>query len=215
MLGLPQSHPYQDIRIGNDDGPFVEPGKPQDSFLFQIAAHLEEPDMPPAKNKVGANNLRPEELGLLKLWITQGAKGEMRAAEPLVWKSYRRETPPIYAVAAGPHGRFAAAGRGNLIHLYDVVTGCAGNSWMFENRVQHVLDGNYEPLSTVEIFVKDLGLVLETGKEQRFPLPLAAAAHQQFLAASAAGYGHEDDAAVIKVYRDLAGLQLPIKEGSI
>ena len=97
--------------------------------------------------------------------------------------------------------------------LYDVVTGCAGNSWMFENRVQHVLDGDYKPLSAVEIFVKDLGLVLDTGKQQRFPLPLTAAAHQQFLAASAAGYGDEDDAAVIKVYRDLAGIELPKEKG--
>ncbi len=112
-----------DIRKGNDDGPFVEIGKPLDSFLFQISAHLDEPEMPPAKNKVGAKNLKPEELGLLKLWIAQGAKGEMRAAEPLAWQSYQRETPPIYAVAAGPEGRFAAAGRGNRIHLYDVPTG--------------------------------------------------------------------------------------------
>lgn len=93
--------------------------------------------------------------------------------------------------------------------IYDVVTGCAGNSWMFENRVPHVLSADYTPLSAVEIFVKDLGLVLDTGRQARFPLPLAAAAHQQFLAAAAAGYGREDDAAVIKVYRDLAGLQLP------
>lgn len=97
--------------------------------------------------------------------------------------------------------------------LYDVVTGCAGNSWMFENRVPHVLDGDYTPLSAVEIFVKDLGLVLDTGRAARFPLPLAAAAHQQFLAAAAAGYGREDDAAVIKVYADLAGLKLPAKKG--
>jgi WD40 repeat protein len=112
-----------DIRKGNDDGSFVETGKPLDSFLFQIAAHLEDPVMPPAKNKVGAKNFKPQELGLLKLWIAQGAKGEMKAAEPLVWQSYQRETPPIYAVAAGPNGRFAAAGRGNQIHLYDVATG--------------------------------------------------------------------------------------------
>ena len=96
--------------------------------------------------------------------------------------------------------------------LYGVVTGCAGNSWMFENRVPHVLEDDYTPLSAVEIFVKDLGLVLDAGKQQRFPLPLAAAAHQQFLAAAAAGYGREDDAAVIKVYADLAGLQLPEKK---
>jgi putative dehydrogenase len=97
--------------------------------------------------------------------------------------------------------------------IFDVVTGCAGNSWMFENRVPHVLSGDYTPLSAVEIFVKDLGLVLDTGRQARFPLPLAAAAHQQFLAAAAAGYGREDDAAVIKVYRDLAGLELPAKKG--
>jgi L-threonate 2-dehydrogenase len=96
--------------------------------------------------------------------------------------------------------------------LYDVVTGCAGNSWMFKNRVPHVLGDDYTPLSAVDIFVKDLGLVLDTGLQQRFPLPLAAAAHQQFLAASAAGYGREDDAAVIKVYRDLANLKLPSKK---
>ncbi len=112
-----------DIRKGNDDGSFVEPGKAKDSFLFTIAAHLDDPVMPPAKNKVGAKNMKPEELGLLKLWIEQGAKGEMRAAAPVVWQSYRRETPPIYAVAAGPHGRFAAAGRGNQIHLYDATVG--------------------------------------------------------------------------------------------
>jgi putative dehydrogenase len=97
--------------------------------------------------------------------------------------------------------------------IFDVVTGCAGNSWMFENRVPHVLSGDYTPLSAVEIFVKDLGLVLDTGRQARFPLPLAAAAHQQFLAAAAAGYGREDDAAVIKVYRDLAGLELPKRKG--
>ena len=112
-----------DIRKGNDDGSFVEPGKAEDSFLFTIAAHLDDPVMPPAKNKVGAKNMKPDELGLLKLWIEQGAKGEMRAAAPVVWQSYRRETPPIYAVAAGPHGRFAAAGRGNQIHLYDATVG--------------------------------------------------------------------------------------------
>ncbi len=76
----------------------------------------------------------------------------------------------------------------------------------------HVLDGDYTPLSAVEIFVKDLGLVLDAGRQERFPLPIAAAAHQQFLAASAAGYGREDDAAVIKIYRDLAGLELPAEK---
>lgn len=93
--------------------------------------------------------------------------------------------------------------------VYEVITASAGNSWMFENRVPHVLDGDYAPKSAVDIFVKDLGIVLETGKRDGFPLPLSAAAHQQFLAAKALGLGREDDSAVIKVFAALAGLDLP------
>ncbi|WNK00810.1 NAD-binding protein [Thalassospiraceae bacterium LMO-JJ14] len=93
--------------------------------------------------------------------------------------------------------------------VFEVITASAGNSWMFENRVPHVLDNDYAPKSAVDIFVKDLGIVLETGKREGFPLPVSAAAHQQFLAAKAMGLGREDDAAVIKVFAQLAGIELP------
>lgn len=92
--------------------------------------------------------------------------------------------------------------------LYEVISNSAGSSWMFQNRVPHMLAGDYTPLSAVEIFVKDLGIVLETGKAQRFPLPLAAVAHQMFLMAAAAGYGRLDDAAVVKVFEQLAGISV-------
>jgi len=90
--------------------------------------------------------------------------------------------------------------------LYEVISNSAGASWMFGNRVPHMLAGDYTPLSAIDIFVKDLGLVLDTGRELRFPLPLAGAAHQLFLMAAAAGLGREDDAAVVKVYEKLAGI---------
>jgi putative dehydrogenase len=90
--------------------------------------------------------------------------------------------------------------------LFDVITHSAGNSWMFENRMPHVLKGDYTPLSAVDIFVKDLGLVLDTARATKFPLPLASTAHQMFMQASAAGHGREDDAAVIKIY---PGIDLP------
>lgn len=93
--------------------------------------------------------------------------------------------------------------------FYEVITGCAGNSFMFENRAPHILKGDVTPMSAVDIFVKDLGIVLDTARANRFPAPIAAAAHQQYIAASAAGYGREDDSAVIKVYRDLTGITLP------
>jgi len=92
--------------------------------------------------------------------------------------------------------------------LYDVITHSAGNSWMFENRVPHILSGDYTPLSAVDIFVKDLGMVLDTARTSKFPLPLSAAAHQMFMMVSTAGHGGEDDSAVIKIF---PGIELPGK----
>ena len=94
----------------------------------------------------------------------------------------------------------------NPADIYEVITHSAGNSWMFENRMAHVLAGDYTPLSAVDIFVKDLGIVLDTARASRFPLPLASTAHQMFMQASSAGHGREDDAAVIKIF---PGIELP------
>ncbi|MGE0497326.1 MAG: L-threonate dehydrogenase [Ramlibacter sp.] len=92
--------------------------------------------------------------------------------------------------------------------LYEVITHSAGNSWMFENRMAHVLAGDYTPLSAVDIFVKDLGLVLDMARASKFPLPLSSTAHQMFMQASTAGFAREDDSAVIKIF---PGIELPAK----
>jgi len=93
--------------------------------------------------------------------------------------------------------------------LFEVISASAGSSWMWQNRVPHILAGDDTPLSAVDIFVKDLGIVLDQARALKFPLPLAAAAHQLFLAASAAGYGGRDDAFVIRVWQALTGIALP------
>ncbi|KXF82428.1 L-threonate dehydrogenase [Enterovibrio coralii] len=110
-------------------------------------------------------------------------------------------------IAAGAEA-MALAARANipLDLMYDVVTNAAGNSWMFENRMKHVVDGDYSPKSMVDIFVKDLNLVADTAQDLRFPLPLASTALNMFTSASNAGYGKEDDSAVIKVFD---GIELP------
>lgn len=92
--------------------------------------------------------------------------------------------------------------------LYEVISNSAGSSWMFQNRVPHILQGDYTPLSSVNIFVKDLGIVLDYAKQSVFQLPLSATAHQMFMQASAAGHGGEDDSAVIKLF---PGISLPVK----
>jgi len=96
--------------------------------------------------------------------------------------------------------------------LFEVISASAGSSWMWQNRVPHILDGDDTPRSAVNIFVKDLGIVLDQARAFTFPLPMAAAAHQLFLAAAAAGHGGADDAFVIRVWQALAGIDLPAKE---
>ena len=97
----------------------------------------------------------------------------------------------------------------DLQKVYEVITASAGNSWMFENRMPHVIAGDYKALSAVEIFVKDLGIVQDMARSQRYPVPMAAAALQMYLAAAGSGMGHDDDASLARVYAHLSGVKLP------
>jgi 3-hydroxyisobutyrate dehydrogenase len=91
----------------------------------------------------------------------------------------------------------------------DVISKCAGTSWMLENRAPHVVAGDYTPRSSVNIWPKDLGIVLDIARGAKFAAPVTAAALQQFLVAAGTGLGAEDDAAVAKVYARNVGLTLP------
>lgn len=97
--------------------------------------------------------------------------------------------------------------------LYDVISNSAGSSWMFQNRVPHILEGDYQPRSAVDIFVKDLGIVLETGQSLAMALPITQSAHGLFSTASSRGLGREDDSAVVKVYAADADVTLPPGKG--
>jgi 3-hydroxyisobutyrate dehydrogenase len=97
----------------------------------------------------------------------------------------------------------------DLAQVYEVISNAAGSSWMFQNRGPHVVEGDYTPRSAVEIFVKDLGIVEDIARAERFPTPLAGAALQLFLMTASAGMGHDDDASVARLYAKIAGLDLP------
>lgn len=112
----------------------------------------------------------------------------------------------VHIAAAGEAMALAIRAGANPDQVYEVITNSAGNSWMFQNRVPHILAGDYTPLSAVNIFIKDLSIVLDYAKKSVFPLPLSATAHQMYLQASAAGHGLEDDSAVIK---NFPGITLP------
>jgi L-threonate 2-dehydrogenase len=115
----------------------------------------------------------------------------------------------VHIAAACEAITFAAKQGLDLRKVYEVITASAGNSWMFENRVPHVLDGDYRPLSAIEIFVKDLGIVQDMARSERYPVPLAAAALQMYLAAAGAGMGRDDDSSLARIYAQLSGVDLP------
>jgi L-threonate 2-dehydrogenase len=115
----------------------------------------------------------------------------------------------VHIAAASEAMAFAARQNLDLRRVYEVITASAGNSWMFENRMPHVLDADYAPRSAVEIFVKDLGIVQDMARNARFPVPMAAAALQMFLATAASGMGRDDDASVARLYAKMGGTKLP------
>ena len=115
----------------------------------------------------------------------------------------------VHIAAASEAISFAAKQGLDIRKVYEVITASAGNSWMFENRVPHVLEGDYTPRSAVDIFVKDLGIVQDMARNAKFPVPMSAAALQMFLMASSAGMGRDDDIAVAKMYAQVTGTPLP------
>jgi len=166
----------------------------------------------------------------------RAANGEMTMMTAGRPEAYARAEPLLHAMAAKVYKLGDSAGAGSKVKvinqllagvhiaaaaeamalglregvdpaaLYEVITHSAGNSWMFENRMAHVLAADYTPLSAVDIFVKDLGIVLDMARASKFPLPLSSTAHQMFMQASTAGFAKEDDSAVIKIF---PGIELP------
>lgn len=91
----------------------------------------------------------------------------------------------------------------------EVISRCAGTSWMLENRAPHIVAGDYTPHSQIDIWPKDLNIVLDSARTAGFSAPITAAALQQYMVAVGMGLGREDDAAIAKVYARNAGLTLP------
>jgi L-threonate 2-dehydrogenase len=131
------------------------------------------------------------------------------AGQGAAFKMINQLLAGVHIAAASEAMAFAARQGLDIRKVYEVITASAGNSWMFENRMLHVLDGDYSPRSAVDIFVKDLGIIQDMARNAKFPVPVAAAALQMFLMTSAAGMGGDDDASVARMYARITGTQLP------
>ena len=136
--------------------------------------------------------------------------------EPGVGASYKminQLLAGVHIAAACEAMTFAAKLGLDLPTVYKVIVGSAGNSWMFENRAPHIVEGDYAPRSAVDIFTKDLGIVSDMGRQEKFPLSLSATALQMFIATAAAGMGRDDDASVARMLARLTGVALPPDTG--
>ena len=120
----------------------------------------------------------------------------------------------VHIAAACEAMTFAAKLGLDLEKVYEVITASAGNSWMFENRVPHILQGDYSPRSAISIFTKDLGIVSDMARQEKFPLQIASTALQMFLMTAAAGMDGDDDASVARMIADITGLELPPQKAS-
>ena len=115
----------------------------------------------------------------------------------------------VHIAAACEALTFAARLGLDLSRVYEVITASAGNSWMFENRGPHIIEGDYRPRSAVSIFTKDLGIVSDMARQEKFPLQIASTALQLFLMTAAAGMERDDDASVARMIANVTGVALP------
>jgi putative dehydrogenase len=111
----------------------------------------------------------------------------------------------VHIAAAAEAMHVAERAGVSLQTMHDIISVSAGNSWMWGDRGPRMMMEDPPVTSAVDIFVKDLGIVLDQGKLMRQGLPLASAAMQMFLAASGLGHGKADDSQVLRAYRAMNG----------
>lgn len=132
-----------------------------------------------------------------------------RAGPGSAMKSVNQLLAGVHIAAAAEAVVFGATQGIPPARTLEVISRCAGTSWMFENRVPHIVAGDYTPHSAVNIFVKDLGIVASASEGAGYDPHLTKTALAQFKAAQGMGLGREDDAAVAKAYAAQAGVKLP------
>ncbi|KAJ6793144.1 Uncharacterized protein M6B38_111235 [Iris pallida] len=145
-----------------------------------------------------------------KLYIIKGGCGAASSV-----KMVNQLLAGVHIAAAAEAMAFGARLGLNTRKLFDLIGHGGGYSWMFGNRVPHMLDNDYTPYSAIDIFVKDLGIVASESSHLKIPLHISSIAHQLFMSGSASGWGRYDDAAVVKVYETLTGVKVEGKVPTI
>jgi 3-hydroxyisobutyrate dehydrogenase/2-hydroxy-3-oxopropionate reductase len=96
--------------------------------------------------------------------------------------------------------------------MLEILDSSAAKSGLIDYKAPFVLARNFTTNFSVKWMHKDIGLMLESGKELGVPLVLTGLTQQLFQTAIAAGHGEEDICSTIKVLEDLAGVEVVSKK---
>jgi len=108
----------------------------------------------------------------------------------------------VHIAAAAEALAFAEALGIDAAATWEVVRGGAAASFMLDDRGGRMVTDSFDDVrSALDIFVKDMGLVVNAARDSTYPAPLAGAAEQLYLAGRRAGLGRKDDSSVIEVLR--------------
>ena len=94
------------------------------------------------------------------------------------------------------------------ILMLDILANSAAKCGLIEFKAPYVLDRNFAPQFSLKWMHKDVGLILDSGKDLNVPLPLTSLTRQMFQAAISTGHAEEDFCSSIKVLEGIAGVEV-------
>ena len=209
------------------------------AYIVEVRQHLDEvgrPDIGLVDCPVSGGSGRAAN-GTLSIFAS-GNDNNVKAVEPILsclsdrGKLYNlgalgggSKAKLVHQIFAGINIAMASEGMGlvakaglNTQKAFDELNQGPGSSWMFGNRVPHMLDPSLPPYSAMTIIAKDVGIVTSTSRDYRYPLPLLSMAEQLYQQAISSGYIKDDDCVLVRLYlpmqRDLVHKQAQAVERS-
>lgn len=114
---------HETLLKGGDSGAGAIANNFDGSLIFTRASGAQDEIMPPEDNNVGGKTLTPQQLGLIKLWIQQGATGgEVPKSEPIAWQPIPKNIRTVYAIDVSNDSQHVAVGHGNRVMIYDLAS---------------------------------------------------------------------------------------------
>lgn len=166
------------IAKGNPSDGVVIPGDPENSLLFISATHGDEDlIMPPEGNKVKAKDFTPEELGILKRWIEDGAKGTVSQSNNIQFEEPVRGYFPVLSLDISPDSQYVLCGRGNRLFAYDLVEGKLSQELVTNNLSNGVASAHKDLVHSIAVHPSSMYAITGDFKEvnvwKRMPVAIS------------------------------------------